>query len=217
MKIAAVMIAFLLVVQTGSASVGSGFMGPDSFLYPLKIWIDKLSINLAFNQTEKAQKMIELADKRLKEAEEMRNSSNAFKKAMGAYTDQLEELQDFMKNGTENKTIDIYGNIKQKVENQTNRTKVLKIAEKISIIQQNIIQASSSAGESRIKVSVIDGNVSVQTQGGNATITEDGGNVTVISVTNNSRQKVVVKSSGNSSFSSSSVVVHSSSVVTSGN
>ncbi len=211
MKIAAIIIMILLLVQVGAARETSGLAGPDSFFYPLKIWIEKLSIGLVFNQTEKAQKMLDLADERLKEVEEMENGSEAFEKAMDEYTDQLQEFQDFIRNGSENRTGNISINIKQKIEDHANRTKAYKSAGRISVIQQNIIEASSSAGENRIKVSVVDGDVSVDTEGGNATITKEGGNVTVVSVSNNSRQEVIIKSSRNTSSSSSSVVVSSSS------
>ncbi len=216
MKIAVVIITILLLVQVGAAREASGLTGPDGFLYPLKIWIEKLSIDLVFNETEKAQKMLDLADERLKEAEEMENGSKAFEKAMDEYADQLVEFQDFIGNGSENKTRNIGVNIKQKIEDHANRTKAFTNAGRISIVQQNIIEASSSAGDSKIKVSVIDGNVSVDTEGGNATITREGGNVSVVSVTNNSRQAVIIRSSGNTSSSSSSVVVNSSSRVVSG-
>jgi len=215
MKITALIITILLLAQVGAAKETSGLTGPDGFLYPLKIWIEKLSIGLVFNQTEKAQKMLDLADERLKEVEEMENGSEAFEKAMDEYTDQLQEFQDFIRNGSENKTRNISVNIKQKIEDHANRTKAYKSAERISVIQQNIIEASSSSGESKIKVSVIDGDVSVDTEGGNTTITRDGSNVTVVSVTNNSRQQVIVKSFQNNS-SSSSVVVSSSSSIVSG-
>ena len=217
MKITALIITILLLAQVGAARETSGLTGPDGFLYPLKIWIEKLSIGLVFNQTEKAQKMLDLADERLKEAEEMEDGSKAFEKAMDEYTDQLQEFQDFIRNGSENKTRNISFNIRQKIEDHANRTKAYKSAGRISVIQQNIIEASSSAGESKIKVSVINGDVSVDTEGGNATITRDGSNVTVVSVSNNSRQKVIIKSSGNTSSSSSSVVVSSRSSVVSGN
>lgn len=216
MKIAVIIITILLLVQAGAARETSGLTGPDGFFYPLKIWIEKLSIGLVFNQTEKAQKMLDLADERLKEVEEMENGSEAFEKAMDEYTDQLQEFQDFIINGSENKTRNISVNIKQKIEDHANRTKAYKSAGRMSVIQQNIIEASSSAGESKIKVSVVDGDVSVDTEGGNATITREGGNVTVVSVSNNSRQKVIIKSSGNTSSSSSSVAVSSSSSVVSG-
>ena len=217
MKITALIITILLLAQVGAAKETSGLTGPDGFLYPLKIWIEKLSIGLVFNQTEKAQKMLDLADERLNEVEEMENGSEAFEKAMDEYTDQLQEFQDFIINGSENKTGNISASIKQKIEDHANRTKIYKNSGRISVIQQNIIEASSSAGESNIKVSVVDGDVSVDTEGGNATITREGGNVTVVSVSNNSRQKVIIKSSGNTSSSSSSVVVSSRSSVVSGN
>ncbi len=211
MKIAAIIITILLLVQVGAAREAFGLTGPDGFFYPLKIWIEKLSLGLVFNQTEKAQKMLDLADERLKEAEEMENGSEAFEKAMDEYTDQLQEFQDFIINGSENRTRNISVNIKQKIEDHANRTKAYESAGRISVIQQNIIEASSSAGENRIKVSVIDGDVSADTEGGNATVTRDGNNVTVVSIGNNSRQVVIIKSSGNTSSSSSSIVVRSSS------
>ncbi len=217
MRIAGVMITVLLLIQTGVAREDSGWTGPESSVYPLKIWIEKLSLELVFNRTEKAQKMLDLADERLKEAEEMENGSKAFEKAMEEYTDQLEELKDFIKSDTDNKTENIHVNIKQKIQNHTNRTGSFNSG-RVKVLQKNIIEASSSAGESKIKVSVIDGNVSVDTDGGNATITRDENNVTVVSVTGNSRQKIVIRSSGNSSSSSSSsVVVNSGSIVVSAN
>lgn len=211
MRLIAIIIAGLLLAQTGIAEEESGGIEPGNFLYPLKIWLEKFSLNFVFNQTEKAQKMLDMADKRLIEAETMENNTGAFEIAMGEYAEQLEELQDFIKRDTDNRTENTRSRIKGKIEEHKNRTRALKSTGKVSIIQQSIIEASSSSGESTIKVSVVDGNVSVYTEGGNATVTRDGGNVTVVSVTNNSRQLVIIKSTRNQSSSSSVTVVQSDS------
>lgn len=160
MRLVAIIIAGLLLAQTGIAQEESGRIEPGNFLYHLKIWLEKFSLNFVFNQTEKARRMLDMADKRLTEAETMENNTGA-----------------------------------------------LKSTGKVSIIQQSIIEAGSSSGGSTIKVSVVDGNVTVHTEGGNATITRDGGNVTVISVTNDSKQLVIIKSTRNQSSSSSVAVV----------
>jgi hypothetical protein len=135
---------------------------------------------------------------------------------MNEYTDQLEELHGVMEKNADNETEKINTDIKERIESHKNRTKALKDSQRASIIQQSIIEASSSAGGSRVAVSSINGNVSVHTEGGNATVTQDGGNVTVVSVTNNSRQVVVIKSSRNGSSSSVSVRSHSEAVVSTG-
>ncbi len=213
MRAIAVVIVILLVVQSVEAKGDSGWLGPESFLYPLKVWMEKLSINLISSQEEKDLKMLDLAEERLAEAEEMENNSKAFEKAMDEYTEQLEELHGTMEKNADNGTKKINADIKERIESHKNRTKDLKSSQRASVVQQSIIEASSSAGGSRINVSLINGNVSVHTEGGNATVTRDGGNVTVISVTNNSRQVVVINSSRNGSSSSVSVRSNSAAVV----
>ncbi len=214
MRLATITIIVLLFAQTGAASGDSGWAGPDSFFYPVKIWMEKFSLNFVFNQTEKTRGMLDLAEERLREAESMGNSSKAYERAMDEYVGQLEELHSIITKDTLNESKEIRVDIKEKIGDHVNRTK--SINGNVSIIQHNLIEASSSSGESKIKVSVDDGNVSVETEGGNPVITRDGSNVTVVSETNNSSQQVIVRSSGNAS-SSSSVIVHSSSKVVSGN
>lgn len=216
MRVVAVVIVILLVVQSGAAKGDSGWISPESFLYPLKVWMEKLSINLISSQEEKDLKMLDLAEERLAEAEEMENNSKAFEKAMDEYIEQLEELHGVIEKNADNGTKKINVDIKERIESHKNRTKALKSSQRASMIQQNIIEASSSAGGSRIDVSSINGNVSVHTEGSNATVTRDGGNVTVISVTNNSRQMVVISSSRNVSSSSVSVRSSSKTVVSTG-
>ncbi len=216
MRVFAIIIAVLLLAQFGMAREDSVSIGPDNFLYSFKIWMEKFSVNLVSNQTEKTQRILDLTEERLKEAEMMENNSLAFERAMGEYTGQLEELQSMIKTDSYNKNRSIHVNITEKIEGQAKRTKALKSTGKVSIIQQSIVEASSSSGGSKIKVSAIDGNVSVETQGGNPVITRDGNNVTVISETNNSRQQVIVRSSRNNSSSSSVVVSQSSSIAISG-
>ncbi len=213
MKVFAIMIAVFLLAQSGMAREESGFIGPDNSFYSFKIWMEKFSLNFISNQTEKTQKMIDLAEERLRDAEMMENNSRAYERAMDEYAKQLEELQSTIKKDVNNKTKDIQINISEKIENQTKRTKSLKNTGNVIIIQRSIIEATSSAGESKVKVSVVDGNVSVETEGGSPVITRDGSNVTVVSETNNSRQQVIVRSSQNASSSSSSsiAVVQSSS------
>ncbi|HEY9204277.1 MAG TPA: DUF5667 domain-containing protein [Candidatus Methanoperedens sp.] len=217
MKIAAIIITALLITQTVAAKEDSVWIGPGSSFYPLKIWLEKFRLNFIFNQTEKTQTMLGLAEERLRDAERMENNSDAFRRAMDEYASQLEEINYIIKNDTQNETKNIRLNITEKIEEQQKRTKLLKSNGRITVIQQSIVEASSSSGDSKIKVSVADGNVSVETEGGNPVVTRDGGNVTVVSETNNSRQEVIVKSSGNAASSTSSVVVHSSSNVVSGN
>ncbi len=216
MRAIAVVIVILLVVQSVEAKGDSGWAGPESFLYPLKVWMEKLSINLISSQEEKNLKMLDLAEERLAEAEEMENNPKAFEKAMDEYTEQLEELQGTIEKNADNGTKKINVDIKERIESHKNRTKDLKSSQRASMIQQSIIEAGSSAGGSRINVSSINGNVSVHTEGGNATITRDGGNVTVVSVTNNSRQVVVINSSRNGSSSSVSARSSSKTVVSTG-
>ncbi len=216
MRAIAVVIVILLIVQSVEAKGDSGWVGPESFLYPLKVWMEKLSINLISSQEEKDLKMLDLAEERLAEAEEMENNSKAFEKAMDEYTEQLEELHGAIEKNAGNGTKKINVDIKERIESHKNRTKDLKSSQRASVVQQSIIEASSSAGGSRINVSSINGNVSVHTEGGNATVTRDGGNVTVISVTNNSRQVVVINSSRNGSSSSVSVRSSSKTVVSTG-
>ncbi len=226
----ALSVAVLLLLQTGAAresSESSGWISPDSFLYPLKIGLEKFSLNLVFNQTEKAQKMVDLAEERLKEVESMEkeNNSKAFKNAMDEYADQLKDLQSVVvKADASGVNVNIQTNITEKIENQQKRTAALESegdgisVSNVSIIQQSIIKASSSSGNGRVQVSVVNGNVSVYTEGGNATVTRDGNNVTVVSVSNNSVQQVVVKSSqGTSSSSAIAIASSSSSSVTSEN
>ena len=215
MRAIAVVIAILLIAQSVEAKGDSGWVGPDSFLYPLKVWMEKLSINLISSQEEKDLRMLDLAEERLAEAEKMENNSRAFEKAMDEYTGQLEELQGVVEKNADNGTKKINTDIKERIESHKNRTKALKSSQRASVIQQSIIEASSSAGGSRINVSSINGNVSVHTEGGNATVTRDGGNVTVVSVTNNSRQVVVISSSQNEASSSVSVRSSSESVASS--
>lgn len=216
MRAVAVVIAILLIVQSVEAKGDSAWVSPDSFFYPLKVWMEKLSINLISSQEEKDLRMLDLAEERLAEAEEMKNNSKAFEKAMDEYTEQLEELHGAIEKDADNGTKKIDADIKERIESHKNRTKALKNSQRASIIQQNIIEASSSAGGSSIKVSSINGNVSVHTEGGNATVTRDGGNVTVVSVTNNSRQVVVISSSQNEASSSVSVRSSSEAVVSTG-
>ncbi len=208
MKIVAVIMAIILLAQIGAAVDGSSWLGPESFLYPLKLWIEKFSLNFVFNQTEKAQRMLDMAEERLNEAENMKNNSKAFDRAVKEYSNQLNELQNTIEKDVDNNTKNIRANITEKIEEHKNRTKVLKNIGNINTIQQSIIETSSSS--SRIKVNAVNGNVSVYTEGGNATVTKDGNNVTVISIANNSRQMVIVKSFQNAS---SSAVESSSSAV----
>jgi len=215
MKLIAIIVAILLMVQVVGAKEDSGWMGPGGFLFPMKIWIEKFRLNFIFDQNEKVQGMLDLADERLREAESMKNGSDDFKRATDEYAAQLEDLQKFIEKNDLNETGKIRIDIKGKIEDHRNRTKDLKGMGTADIIQENIIEASSSSGNSKIKVSVVNGDVLVNTEGNNATVTRDGGNVTVISRTNNSRQQVIVRSSHNSS-SSNSVEVYSSSSVTSG-
>ena len=215
MKLIAIIVAILLMVQVVGAKEDSGWMGPGGFLFPMKIWIEKFRLNFIFDQNEKVQGMLDLADERLSEAESMKNRSDDFKRATDEYAAQLEDLQKFIEKNDLNETGKIRIDIKGKIEDHRNRTKDLKGMGNADIIQENIIEASSSSGNSKIKVSVVNGDVLVNTEGNNATVTRDGGNVTVISRTNNSRQQVIVRSSHNSS-SSNSVEVYSSSSVTSG-
>jgi hypothetical protein len=182
----------------------------------MKIWIEKFSLNFVFDKTEKTMGMLDLAEERLKEAESVDNSSLAYEKAMDEYAGQLKELQSIITRDTLNESKEIRVDIEKKIRNQMNRTNSIKSSANVTIIQHNLIEASSSTGENRINISVVDGDVSVETKGGNPVVTRDGNNVTVISETNNSRQQVIVKSSGNAT-SSSSIVVHSSSKVISGN
>lgn len=200
MRVIAAIIVALLITQTGAAREDTGWAGPDSFLYPLKIWVEKFSLSLVTNQTEKDTMMLDLAERRLAEAEEFENDSRAFKRATEEYADQMEELHEIIKKDTDNATAHMRAGIKERIENHMNRTKALKSQGRISVIQQSIIEAGS--GESRIAVSAVNGNVSVHTEGGNATITRDGDDVTVVSVTNNSRQIVVISSSQSNSRSS---------------
>ncbi len=211
------------MLQTGAAresSGSSGWISPDSFLYPLKIGLEKFSLNFVFNQTEKAQNMADLAEERLKEAESMEkeNNSKAFKKAMDEYADQLKDLQSIIvKADASGVNVNVQTNITEKIENQQKRTAALESegdvisVSNVSIIQQSIIKASSSSGNSKVQVSVVNGNVSVYTEGGNATVTRDGNNVTVVSVSNNSVQQIFVKSSQGKSSSSAIAIASSSS------
>jgi hypothetical protein len=215
MKPVAIIILVLLFAQTVDAREDPAWIGPDSVLFPLKIWVEKFKLNFVFDHDEKVQGMLDLADERLREAESMENRSEEFKRSADEYTAQIEELQDFIDKNNINDTKNIQVDIKRKLENHMNRTKTFKEMGNTNIIQRNIIEATSSSGNSKIKVSVINGNASVYTEGNNATITRDGSNVTVVSVTSNSRQQVIVKSFQNNS-SSSSVVVSSSSSVVSG-
>ncbi len=208
MRTSAIILILILMTQTAYASDGSIWIGPQNAFYPLKIWIEKFSLNFIFNQTEKTMKMVDLAGERLAEAKEVENSSSAFEKAMNEYADQLMEIENITK--THNRSEIINNNIIKKIEGQRNIVKAFSGSGNIAIIQQNIIEASSSSGGSNIKVSVVNGNVSVHTEGGNATVTKDGSNVTVVSITNNSRQLIIIKSIKNQS-SSSSVVVQSNS------
>ncbi len=215
MKLIGIIVVILLMAQTVGAKEDSGWMGPGSFLFPMKIWVEKFRLNFVLDQNEKVQGMLDLADERLREAESIKNRSEEFKKAMGEYEAQLEDLQKFIEKNDINKTENIRIDIKRKIEDHRNRTKDFKGMGNADIIQENIIEASSSSGNSKIKVSVVNGNVSVYTEGNNATVTRDGDKVTVISNTNNSRQQVIVRSSQHSS-SSNSAEVYSSSSVTSG-
>ncbi len=217
MKIIAILMAVLLLAQIAAAREDSGWIGPRSSLYPLKIWLEKFRLNFVFNQTEKTRIMLGLAEERLKDAERMENNSEAFSRAMDEYASQLEDINNIIKNDAKNETKNIRVNITEKIEDQKKRTKLLENTGKVTVIQQSIVEASSSSGKNSIEVSVTDGNVSIETEGGNPVITREGSNVTVISETNNSRQQVVVRSSGNTSSSSSIVVSQSSSVAVSGN
>lgn len=215
MKLIGIILVILLMAQAVGAREDPGWMGPGSFLFPVKIWVEKFRLNFVLDQNEKVQGMLDLADERLMEAESIKNRSDDFKRATDEYATQLEDLQKFIEKNDINMTENIRIDIKGKIEDHRNRTKDFKGMGNADIIQENIIEASSSTGNSNIKVSVVNGNVSVHTEGNNATVTRDGGKVTVVSSTNNSRQRVIVSSSHNSS-SSSSVEVYSSSSVTSG-
>lgn len=222
MKIYAIIVVIFLLAQVVDAREDTGLLGPDSFLFPLKIWVEKFKLNFVFDQNEKMERMLDLADERLKEAESLRNSSEAFDRARDEYKTQLEDIQKLIEKNETNKTENIRIDIIRKMEDHRNRTKDFKGLGNVDIIHENIIQASSTAGNSKIKVSVVNGNATVVTEGNDATITRDGGNVTIISITNNSRQQVIIRSSnsgsstGSSSSSSNSVEVYSSSNVSSG-
>jgi len=216
MKSFAILVVILLMVQAVEAREDSGWIGPDSVLFPFKIWIEKFRLNFVFDQNEKVQGMLDLADERLKDVESITNRSDKLKSATDEYIAQLEDMQKFIEKNDINMTENIRIDIKRKLENHSNRTKEFKGMGNVNMIQQNIMQASSSSGNSKIKVSVVNGNVSVYTEGNSAIVSRNGSNVTVTSMTNNSRQQVIVRSSNNNS-SSNSVVVHSSSRVVSGN
>lgn len=226
MKIFAIIVVIFLLAQVVDAREDTGLLGPDSFLFPLKIWVEKFKLNFVFDQNEKLERMLDLADERLKEAESLRNNSEAFDRARDEYKTQLEDLQKLIEKKETNKTEKMRIEIIRKMEDHRNRTKDFNGLGNVDIINENIIQATSTSGNSVIKVSVVNGNATVFTEGNDAIVTRDGGNVTVISATNNSRQQVIIRSSssdssnGSSSSSSSSmsnsVEVYSSSSVSNG-
>jgi len=207
MKLSAIILILILMTQTAYASDESVWVGPQNPLHPFKIWIEKFSLNFVFNQTEKTMRMVDLAEERLKEAKQVENNSLVFEKAMNEYADQLMEIEKITKKNY-NKSENININIIKKIEDQRNRVKTFKGAENIAIIQQNIIEASGSSGGNSIRVTSINGNISIYSDDKNATIKRDGDNISVISVINNSRQVVIVKSSQNGS-STSSIIVQS--------
>jgi hypothetical protein len=208
MRLSAIILILILMIQTAYASDESVWIGPQNALHPFKIWIEKFSLNFVFNQTEKTMRMVDLADERLKEAKEVENNSLVFEKTMNEYANQLMEIEKITKMNYTNKSDNININIIKKIEDQRNRVKSFNGAENIAIIQQNIIEASSSSQGNSIRVTAINGNISIYSDDKNATIKRDGNNISVISVTNNSRQVVIVKSSHNGS-SSSSIIVQS--------
>lgn len=124
MRTVAIMIVVILLIQTCAAREETIWIGPQNPVYPLKIWMEKFSLNFVFNQTEKAQKMLDMADERLTEAEMVENSSTAFGIAMNEYADQLGKLQEIIKKDTDDKTKNIRINIKEKIEEQKNRTRI---------------------------------------------------------------------------------------------
>ncbi len=136
---------------------------------------------------------------------------------MDEYAGQLKDLQSIVvKADSSGVNVNIQTNITEKIENQQKRIAafesegdVISISN-VRIIQQSIIKASSTSGNSMVQVGVVNGNISVYTEGGNATVTRDGNNVKVVSVSNNSVQQVIVSSSGNAS-SSSAIAISSSS------
>lgn len=213
MRVIALIVFMILMINVASAEESSDWAKPGGIFYPLKILMEKLSMNFIFDQNEKDQKMLEFTERRLAEAEEFKNDPSAFERAMDEYADQLEELHGIIKNDTDNSTADMRARIKERIEDHTNRTKALKSQGRVSVIQQSIIEA----GGSSIAVSSVNGNVSVHTEGGNATVTRDGDNVTVVSVANNSRQVVIVRSSQNNSSSSRVSVRSEASVISSSN
>lgn len=196
MRIIALLVCVILMISAAAAGEDSDRADPEGLFYPLKIWMEKLSLNFIFDQNEKDWRMLDLAERRLEEAEGSENDSRAFERAMEEYAGQLEELNDIVKKDTDNATTNMRARIKERIENHTNRTKALKSPGRVSVIQQSIIEAGGG-----ITVSAVNGNVSVRGDG-NATITRDGGNVTVVSVTNNSRQVVIIRSTQNNSYSS---------------
>src|SRR3972149_1421272 len=96
MKLAAIIIVILLMVQAVGAREDPDWIGPGGFLFPLKIWVEKFRLNFVFDQNEKVQGMLDLADERLREAKNIKNSSEDLKKATDEYAAQLEELQNFI-------------------------------------------------------------------------------------------------------------------------
>ena len=226
MKIFAIIVVIFLLAQVVDAREDTGLLGPDGFLFPMKIWVEKFKLNFVFDQNEKMEKMLDLADERLKEAESLRNNSEAFDRARDEYKSQLEDLQKLIEKNETNKTEKMRIDIIRKMEDHRNRTKDFRGLGNGDIIHENIIQATSTSGNSVIKVNVVNGNATVFTEGNDAIVTRDGGNVTVISVTNNSRQQVIIRSSSSdsssgsssssSSSSSNSVEVYSSSSVSNG-
>lgn len=207
MRLSPIILILILMTQTAYASGESVWVGPQNPLHPFKICIEKFSLNFVFNQTEKTMRMVDLADERLKEAKEVENNSVVFEKAMNEYAEQLMEIEKITKMNY-NKSGNININVIKKIDDQRNIVKSFNGAENIAIIQQNIIEAGSSSQGNSIRITAINGNISIYSDDKNATIKKDGSNISVISVTNNSRQVVIVNSSQNGS-STSSIIVQS--------
>lgn len=205
MKLYAIFLILIIITQTAYASDESNGIGPQNNLYPFKIWFEKFSLNFIFNQSEKTMRMVDLAEERLKEAKEVENNSLVFEKVMNEYSDQLMEIEKITKMNP-NKSGNININIIKKIEDQRNIVKTFNGAENIAVIQQNIIESSSSSGGSSIRVTAINGNISIYSDDKNATIKKDGSNISVISVTNNSRQVVTVNQNGSAT---SSIIIQS--------
>src|SRR3989304_6852239 len=126
MKLAAIIIVILLMVQAVGAREDPDWIGPGGFLFPVKIWVEKFRLNFVFDQNEKVRGMLDLADERLREAESINNKSEEFKKDTDEYAAQLEDLQKFIEKGDINETEKIQIDIKRKIEDHRNRTKDFK-------------------------------------------------------------------------------------------